>query len=67
MFILPIILPLHTLIHCRFDETTSSLQLINLSTKKKGEEIFAVYGTYPNSKLAYSYGFVIPGNAHQVI
>ena len=51
----------------RYDDGSSSLQLLNIGTKEKGEEVFAVYGTYPNSKLVYSYGFVIYGNARQAV
>ena len=51
----------------RFDASTSSLQLINVCKKEAGQEVFAIYGTYPNSKLAFSYGFVIYNNPFQAI
>ena len=60
-------------IHCdasdtfRFDVSTSSLQLLNITKKEKDQEVFAIYGTYPNSKLAFSYGFVIYNNPFQAI
>ena len=51
----------------RFDASTSSLQLLSISRKETGQEVFAIYGTYPNSKLAFSYGFVIYNNPYQAI
>mmetsp|Transcript_12678 Transcript_12678/g.18676 ORF Transcript_12678/g.18676 Transcript_12678/m.18676 type:complete len:488 (-) Transcript_12678:167-1630(-) len=30
-----------------------------------GDQCFILYGPYPNAKLLYSYGFVVPDNPHQ--
>ena len=51
-----------------FDEATDCLKFLAASDRAAGEECSAVYGRYPNSKLAYTYGFVIPtGNPHRCI
>lgn len=42
-----------------YDSTNDRILFINTSPKDVGDECFAIYGNYPNSKLAYSYGFVI--------
>jgi len=51
---------------CYSDET-DSLHLLSFAARAPGDECFAVYGTYPNAKLAFSYGFVILGNPHQAV
>jgi hypothetical protein len=42
-----------------YDVENDRISLINNTAKKQGDECFAVYGTYPNGKLLYTYGFVI--------
>lgn len=51
----------------RYDEEKNVLQLVNVQAKQANEECYAVYGVYPNSKLVFSYGFVIPNNPHRAI
>ena len=43
-----------------YDENNDTLSLLNNKEKSIGDECCAVYGTYPNSKLLYSYGFILP-------
>mmetsp|Transcript_12481 Transcript_12481/g.12567 ORF Transcript_12481/g.12567 Transcript_12481/m.12567 type:complete len:394 (+) Transcript_12481:1-1182(+) len=50
-----------------YDDVNDRILLLNTSSKKPGDEIYALYGVYPNSKLLYTYGFVIPGNPHRAI
>ena len=50
-----------------FDEKSDMLRLINVTEKSAGEECFAVYGSYPNAKLAFTYGFVIHGCPHRAV
>jgi SET domain/Rubisco LSMT substrate-binding len=50
-----------------YDERTDTVSFINMIPKQPGEECFAVYGTYPNGKLLYSYGFVIPNNPYRAV
>jgi hypothetical protein len=51
----------------RYNEVSACLQLLSCRQRNAGEECYAVYGTYPNSKLVYSYGFILPGNPHRCI
>jgi [ribulose-bisphosphate carboxylase]-lysine N-methyltransferase len=46
----------------RFDESIDCIQLLNSVPLQPGDECFAVYGLYPNSKLLYTYGFVVLDN-----
>jgi hypothetical protein len=43
-----------------YDEVNETVSFINNTTKSAGDECFAVYGRYPNEKLLFTYGFVIP-------
>lgn len=51
----------------RYDEQADEICLVNTSPKSAGDECFAVYGTYPNAKLAHTYGFVVLSNPHRAI
>ena len=50
-----------------YSETDDSIRLLSINNKEAGEECFAIYGPYPNSKLLFTYGFVIQNNIHNVI
>lgn len=50
-----------------YSPTEDMLRLIASSERGPGEECFAVYGTYPNAKLAFTYGFVIHGCPHRAV
>lgn len=45
-----------------YDEETDCVQYRSPSDLAPGEQCYAVYGHYPNAKLLYTYGFVIPHN-----
>jgi hypothetical protein len=51
----------------RYDPESNHLQLLSCKSRAEGEECYAVYGTYPNSKLIYSYGFFLPQNPLRAI
>jgi hypothetical protein len=44
-----------------FNDQTITLELHSCIDRKDGDECFAVYGPYSNSKLLHTYGFVLPG------
>jgi len=50
-----------------FDDADDVVRLLAAQDRAAGEECLAVYGRYPNSKLAYTYGFVVHGNPHQAV
>jgi hypothetical protein len=50
-----------------YNEKNDTISLINNSPKNEGDECFAVYGTYPNGKLLYTYGFVILNSPHRAV
>ena len=50
-----------------FDPSSDSLQLKSVRELQPHDECTAVYGNYPNSKLLYTYGFVVHGNPHKAI
>jgi hypothetical protein len=50
-----------------YDEVNDTVNLVNVIETKPSEECFAVYGQYPNAKLAFTYGFIIVGNPHRAI
>lgn len=50
-----------------YNEESDTLTLVSTSDKEPGEECFAVYGQYPNAKLAYTYGFVIHACPHRAV
>lgn len=50
-----------------YDEVNDTVNLVNVLETKPSEECFAVYGKYPNAKLAFTYGFIIVGNPHRAI
>lgn len=47
-----------------YSEQADALSLTCAAPLESGEEVFVCYGSYPNAKLAYSYGFVLPGDAN---
>lgn len=51
----------------RYDAEADLLQFLSCRSCSEGDECFAVYGTYPNSKLIYSYGFVVVDNPCKAI
>lgn len=51
----------------KYDESNQLLRFVASQEISKGESCFALYGPYPNSKLAYTYGFVLPDNRFQAI
>ena len=50
-----------------YDPAGDTLLFINAVSRSAGDECYALYGTYPNSKLLYTYGFVIPDSPTQCI
>ena len=48
-------------------EEEDAIKFVSAVDVEVGEECFAVYGEYPNSKLALNYGFVIYKNPQQRI
>jgi hypothetical protein len=50
-----------------YDDATDCISLRAHADLKAGEECYAVYGVYPNSKLIYNYGFVVLNNPHRAI
>ena len=50
-----------------FDDELDVVRLVAAQDTAAGEECTAVYGRYPNSKLAYTYGFVVHSNPHTAI
>ena len=51
----------------RYSEENNTLSIIATKKLKAGEQCYAVYGEYPNAKLAFNYGFVILENPVQRI
>lgn len=45
-----------------YEEEADALTLTSAEDLKPGDEVFVCYGSYPNAKLAYTYGFVLPTN-----
>jgi hypothetical protein len=50
-----------------YDSNSDSIVLLSAQSRDIGEEVYALYGTYPNSKLLYSYGFVASKNPHRAV
>ncbi len=50
-----------------YDEERDSINFISARAMQPGEELFAVYGNYCNSKLLYTYGFVVLKNPVRAI
>lgn len=44
-----------------------SICLVASVDRSPGDEVFVIYGHYPNSKLLYSYGFVVDNNPNRAI
>lgn len=44
-----------------------SICLVASRERGVGDEVFVIYGHYPNSKLMYSYGFVVDDNPYRAI
>jgi hypothetical protein len=51
----------------RYDVAKDTVSLVTTTSRAAGEECYAVYGRYPNGKLLYSYGFVVPHSPHRAI
>ena len=51
----------------RYDEPKDEVGLVCTSDRAIGDECYAVYGAYPNAKLAFSYGFVVLNNPHRAV
>ena len=51
----------------RYDEARDTVSFVTTSSRAVGDECYAVYGRYPNGKLLYSYGFVVPHSPHRAI
>jgi len=50
-----------------YNQQNDELRLVSFCDIEAGDEIFAVYGVYPNAKLAFTYGFVVLNNPHRAI
>lgn len=50
-----------------YDEETDVISLITPIKLKKNQEVYAVYGDYPNAKLLLHYGFCLPKNRSRQI
>lgn len=50
-----------------FDDALDALKFTACCDMRAKDECCAVYGQYPNSKLAYTYGFVLHPNPHRSI
>lgn len=50
-----------------YDDVLNQIKLVSVTDKNPNEECFAIYGNYPNAKLLYSYGFILPNNPHKAI
>ena len=50
-----------------FADDEDAVRLLAAQDLSAGDECSAVYGRYPNSKLAYTYGFVVHGNPVQAV
>jgi len=50
-----------------YNSATGNLEFISARAVQAGEQVFAVYGPYPNAKLAYTYGFVIHAQEPQAV
>lgn len=50
-----------------FDDALDALKFTACCDRSAKDECCAVYGQYPNSKLAYTYGFVMHPNPHRAI
>lgn len=44
-----------------YNDAIDHVQYLSQEDRQPNEECFAIYGSYPNSKLLYTYGFVIQG------
>ena len=49
----------------RYKSDGNSIEFFATCDIKMGDECFAVYSSYPNAKLAFSYGFVVQNNPHR--
>lgn len=50
-----------------YNQQNDELRLVSFGDIEAGDECFAVYGVYPNAKLAFTYGFVVLNNPHRAI
>eukprot|EP01032_Pedospumella_encystans_P016881 gene16881-19240_t len=51
----------------KYDDESDCVCLVAAADLKAGDECYAVYGMYPNSKLLYTYGFVVLNNPTMAI
>lgn len=51
----------------QYDDATDCVSFVAHADLSPGEQCYAVYGLYPNSKLIYNYGFVVLNNPHRAI
>lgn len=51
----------------QYDEALDQVNFVACTDMKAGDEMYAVYGQYPNAKLMYNYGFVILKNPVRAI
>lgn len=50
-----------------YNELEDTINFSNAILTEPGSECFAIYGKYPNGKLAFTYGFSIFNNIHRAI
>lgn len=51
----------------KYEDDTDCISIVACTDMSAGDECYAVYGDYPNSKLIYNYGFVVLNNPHRAI
>lgn len=51
----------------KYDEVGDCISFAAHGNLDAGDQCYAVYGVYPNSKLIYNYGFVVLNNPHRAI
>jgi histone-lysine N-methyltransferase SETD3 len=57
----------HVVRYGKMDVNTRSLRYPAFRPCSKGKQVFISYGPVPNVKLITYYGFVIPGNPHDIV
>jgi hypothetical protein len=51
----------------QYDEENDTVNFVSANNMQSGEELYAVYGNYCNSKLLYTYGFIVLKNPVKAI
>lgn len=51
----------------KYEDDADCISFVACADMSAGDECYAVYGVYPNSKLIYNYGFVVLNNPHRAI